>query len=150
MSVCFRLVLYCSVSLSCLLAPFSTAIALEGTWTDLNPESPERITSEHLLDVDFISASTGLAVGANGTILLTADRGATWVAATSGTAAPLDGVGTLLVHRGRTPGHGAVVGLIPEKRAGVIVLANRGGRETNVMMEEFAEALLLRLFSEVE
>ena len=92
MYVFSRLVLYCSASLFCLLAPFSTAISLEGTWTDLNPESPVRITSEHLLDVDFISASTGLAVGANGTILITADRGATWVAATSGTAATLDGV----------------------------------------------------------
>lgn len=65
-------------------------------------------------------------------------------------AAPLEGIGTLLVHRGRTPGHGAVVGLIPEKRAGVIVLANRGGRETNVMMTEFAEALLLRMISDME
>jgi CubicO group peptidase (beta-lactamase class C family) len=65
-------------------------------------------------------------------------------------AAPLDGIGTLLVHRGRTPGHGAMIGLIPEKRVGVIVLANRGGRETNVMMEEFAEELLLRVISQME
>jgi CubicO group peptidase (beta-lactamase class C family) len=60
-------------------------------------------------------------------------------------AVPYEGVGTLLVHRGRTPGHGAVVGFIPEKRAGVVVLANRGGRDANVGMADFAERLLLRL-----
>ncbi len=65
-------------------------------------------------------------------------------------AALLEGIGTLLIHRGRTPGHGAVVGLIPEKRAGVIVLANRGGRETNVMMADFAEELLLQTISDME
>ncbi len=63
-------------------------------------------------------------------------------------AVPHEGVGTLLVHRGRTPGHGAVVGFIPEKRAGVILLGNRGGRDVNVRMEEFAERLLLRLLAE--
>jgi photosystem II stability/assembly factor-like uncharacterized protein len=92
MSVISRLFASGSASLFCLLAGFTTAIALEGAWTDLNPESPERITSENLLDVDFISASTGLTVGANGTILRTTDRGTTWVAATSGTGETLDGV----------------------------------------------------------
>lgn len=92
MSVTSRLFVIGGVSLFCLLAAFSAAVALEGAWTDLNPESPERITSGHLFDVDFISASTGLAVGANGTILLTTDRGATWAAATSGTTERLDRV----------------------------------------------------------
>jgi len=92
MSVISRLFASGSASLFCLLVGFSTAIALEGAWTDLNPESPERITSEHLLDVDFSNASTGLIVGANGTILLTTDRGATWVAAISGSGESLDGV----------------------------------------------------------
>jgi CubicO group peptidase (beta-lactamase class C family) len=63
-------------------------------------------------------------------------------------AIPHEGIGTLLVHRGRTPGHGAVVGFIPEKRAGVIVFSNRGGRDANIMIADFAEKLLLELLSD--
>jgi len=61
-----------------------------------------------------------------------------------------EGIGTLLVHRGRTPGHGAVVGFIPEKRAGVIVLTNRGGRDANIKIADFAEKLLLEFLSDNE
>ena len=57
---------------------------------------------------------------------------------------PREGIGTMLVHRGRTPGHGAVVGFIPEKKAGVIVLTNRGGRDANISIADFAEELLVR------
>jgi CubicO group peptidase (beta-lactamase class C family) len=59
-----------------------------------------------------------------------------------------EGIGTLLVHRGRTAGHGAVVGFIPEKRAGVIVFSNRGGRDANIMIADFAEKLLLEMLSD--
>ena len=61
-----------------------------------------------------------------------------------------EGIGTLFIHRGRTPGHGAVVGFIPEKKAGVIVLTNRGGRDANIKISEFAEELLLEFLSNDE
>lgn len=92
MSFVTRRIAFVGTSLLCILGGFSTAFALEGAWKDLNPESPWRVTSENLWDVDFISASTGLIVGANGTILRTIDRGDTWFVATSGTGEKLDGV----------------------------------------------------------
>ena len=61
---------------------------------------------------------------------------------------PYEEIGTFLVHRGRTPGHGAVVGFILEKRAGVIVLTNRGGRDANIKIADFAQKLLLELLSD--
>lgn len=63
-----------------------------GTWVDLNPDTPDRFTSVDLMDVDFISASTGVTVGANGTILRTVDRGVTWARVDSGTSTTLYGV----------------------------------------------------------
>ncbi len=66
--------------------------ALEGTWVDLNPDTPDRVTSVNLMDVDFISASTGVTVGINGTILRTVDRGVTWARVNNGTSATLNGV----------------------------------------------------------
>ena len=60
---------------------------------------------------------------------------------------PHEGAGTLLVHRGRTPGHAAVVAFEPRRRAGVALLTNRGGRETSVALADLAEELLLHLIS---
>ena len=51
-------------------------------------------------------------------------------------------LGTILGHRGRTAGHGAFVGFVLERKTGVIVLANRGGREANIQLAEFGERLL--------
>jgi CubicO group peptidase (beta-lactamase class C family) len=65
-------------------------------------------------------------------------------------ASPHEGIGTLLAHRGRTPGHGAVVAFIPEQRVGVILLTNRGGRDLNIEMADFAEKLLLEVVSSEE
>ena len=62
-------------------------------------------------------------------------------------AAPHEGIGTVLSHRGRTPGHGAVVAFIPERRVGVILLTNRGGRDGNIKMANFAVELLLEAAS---
>lgn len=62
-------------------------------------------------------------------------------------AEPHEGVGTIFSHRGRTAGHGAVVAFIPELRVGVILLTNRGGRDSNIMMAEFAEEILLEVVS---
>ncbi len=66
--------------------------ALEGAWTHLNPETPPRVTSADLFGVDFISDSTGIIVGDGGTIFRTTDRGATWIAAASGTGEALNAV----------------------------------------------------------
>jgi CubicO group peptidase (beta-lactamase class C family) len=51
-------------------------------------------------------------------------------------------VGVMLGHRGRTAGHGAFVGIIPDHAAGVIVLANLGGREANIRLAELGQRLL--------
>jgi CubicO group peptidase (beta-lactamase class C family) len=51
-------------------------------------------------------------------------------------------VGVMLGHRGRTAGHGAFVGIIPDRATGVIVLANLGGREANIRLAEFGQRLL--------
>jgi photosystem II stability/assembly factor-like uncharacterized protein len=92
MAVFPRLSLLVNISLCCLLAAAPAVSALEGVWTDLNPEGPDQITSAKLSAVDFISASTGLIVGGNGTILLTSNRGVTWMEAASGSDVALDGV----------------------------------------------------------
>ena len=62
-------------------------------------------------------------------------------------AEPLEGIGTKLGHRGRTPGHGAVVTCIPEQKVGVVLLTNRGGRDANISMADFADALLMEVVS---
>ena len=64
-------------------------------------------------------------------------------------AVPNEEHGTTLVHRGRTPGHGAVVAFMPERRVGVVLLTNRGGRDTNIKLEDFAQVLLLEVASRV-
>jgi len=56
---------------------------------------------------------------------------------------PHEGLGNFLGHRGRTPGHSAFVGFILEQKAGVIILTNRGGRETSIEITEFGERILL-------
>ena len=48
----------------------------------------------------------------------------------------------MLGHRGRTAGHGAFLGIIPDHAAGVIVLANLGGREANIRLAELGQRLL--------
>lgn len=61
-----------------------------------------------------------------------------------------EGLGNLLGHRGRTPGHSAFVGFMREQKAGVIVLTNRGGRESSIEITEFGERILLDHLGGVE
>ena len=76
-----------------LVAPGPAGVhALEGAWTNLNPETPPRVTSAHLFGVDFSSDSTGVIVGEGGVVYYTTDRGDTWTAAASGTTEDLNAV----------------------------------------------------------
>jgi photosystem II stability/assembly factor-like uncharacterized protein len=67
----------------------NTAIILKSnngtTWTSIYRES----TPSMIQSIDFYDANNGVAVGANGTILVTATGGDTWVVATSGTESTL-------------------------------------------------------------
>jgi hypothetical protein len=62
-------------------------IAAQPNWTALDSG-----TAVDLNAVDFIDANTGIAVGANGTILKTEDGGAVWTPVTSGTSNTLHDV----------------------------------------------------------
>jgi len=84
--------------LSLSVADPTTAFAVSGglikrttdtglTWTTLAPG-----TGSNLLDIDFVNASIGIAVGVSGTILRTTDRGDTWETQVSSTSSVLWGV----------------------------------------------------------
>lgn len=63
-------------------APRGPAAASEGRWVWQNPLP----TGNTLRSVAFVDASTGWAVGRNGTILKTASAGASWLIQSSPTA----------------------------------------------------------------
>lgn len=102
-----------------LLCLSTSARAVDGVWTDLNPNTASRITDVDLMDVDFVSASTGMVVGAGGTILRTTD-GATWGPESSGTTEYLQAVVFLDPQTGVAAGtHGA---LIVQRRHDVAII----------------------------
>lgn len=116
-----------------------TAAAIEGAWTDLNPDSPTRITSANLEGVDFASATRGVIVGASGTILRTDNSGDTWVSMNSGTVVSLRDVA--FPHED----HAIALG-----DGGVILRSDDGGFTWSSQSSGTTEDLLAVHFSDVQ
>lgn len=113
--------------------------AIDGIWVDLNPNTPMRFTSVSLKDVDFISASTGIVVGANGTILLTGDRGDTWVGANSGTSTDLNGVHFIDATKVSVVGAGGMI--LRSGDGGVTWFSQSGGTDETLLDVHFTDGL---------
>src|SRR4051794_9242407 len=80
------------VGVAALLVMASTALAPAAQAATESWTSQTSGTSKTLFAIDMISPTTGLAVGASGTILRTTDGGAHWAPVDSGTSADLHGV----------------------------------------------------------